>query len=59
MDVIFVRGKEWLPRIIFKVNFERGKLITFRKELKVRIFHVIWVYKTSRDTVVEIQIGIT
>jgi hypothetical protein len=34
-------------------------VITFRKELRVRIFGVIWVYKASRDMVVEIQIGIT
>jgi hypothetical protein len=25
VNVIFVRGKEWLPKIILKINFERGK----------------------------------
>ncbi len=58
MDVIFVRGKEWLPRIIKKLILSIENVITFRKELRVQIFGVIWVNKTSRDMVVEIQIGI-
>jgi hypothetical protein len=58
VDVIFVRGKEWLPRIIKKLILSIENVITFRKELRVQIFGVIWVNKTSRDMVVEIQIGI-
>jgi hypothetical protein len=59
VNVIFLRGKEWLPQIIFKIILIMENVITFRKKLRVQIFGVIWVYETSRDMVVEIQIGIT
>jgi hypothetical protein len=46
VNVIFVRGKEWLPKIILKINFERGKCDNIFKKTLAVIF--LWYGFTTQ-----------